>query len=225
MRYSNKLSVCSRTSSLARAQVQEILVELQNYHPSIQFDIHYLSSTGDLDLLTSLRDLGRTDFFTKELDELVLRGACRIAIHSAKDLPHPLPEGLSVICLTKGLDPADSLVLQPGIGIDELPAGALIATSSARREEAVLQMRADCTFCDLRGTIEQRLTKLTRGEVEGVVIAEAALIRLGLTHLNRVRLPLPTTEGQGKLAIVARTEDQEMSRLFTCLHFQTCSKS
>lgn len=211
------LSVAARASPLSRAQVQEILLELQHHHPHVCFESHFLKTTGDLDQKTSLRTMGKTDFFTKEVDALVLAGTCRLGVHSAKDLPDPLPKGLELICLTKGVDPADVLVFRDGETLDSLPVGAKVATSSARREEMVQQLRQDLTFIDLRGTIQQRLDKLIRGEADGVVIAEAALIRLGLTHLNRMRIPGPTAEGQGQLAVTARSGDAELRALFACL--------
>lgn len=211
------ISVGARSSPLSRVQVQEILEELHQYYPSIFFEVSYVMTYGDKDRQTSLRDLERTDFFTREVDEMVLDGRCRIGIHSAKDLPIPLSDGLVVVCLTNGIDPSDSLVLRPGESVDLLPAGAKIATSSLRREEMVRQLRVDLQFCDIRGTIAERLAILERDEVDGVVIAEAALIRLGLTHLNRIKLPGETVEGQGKLAVVARIEDGEMRQLFAPL--------
>jgi hydroxymethylbilane synthase len=212
------IPIGARTSSLSRAQVQEILTGLRSFHPNVSFEEHYFSSTGDLDQTTSLRVLDKTDFFTKEIDEAVLSGQCRLGIHSAKDLPSPLPKGIVLICLTKGVDTADVLVLREGETLCSLPSAACIATSSLRREETVKQLRQDLSFCDLRGTIEKRLSKLATGEADGVVVAEAALIRLGLTHLNRIRLPGTTTEGQGRLAVLAREGDKEMEELFSCLH-------
>lgn len=217
MSSSNKIKVGARHSNLARAQVNEVLHLLKVYHPSIEFDVHHTITTGDMDQLTSLRKLEKTDFFTKEIDELLLSGRCRIGIHSAKDLPDPLPKGLKMVCLTAGVDPSDSLVLRPNVRIEDLPEGSLIATSSIRREESVSLLRKDFKFIDIRGTIEQRLSKLERGEADGVVIAEAALIRLNLTHLNRLKLPLPGVAGQGKLAVLAREDDLEMEKLFACI--------
>ncbi len=162
----------------------------------------YYETVGDRDRATSLRDLGRTDFFTRELDQALLSGEIDLAVHSAKDLPDPLPDGLEVAMLTEGVDPADALVFNQPIR-----PGALIATSSARREEAVRQLFPEVRFCDVRGTIEERLALLDRGEVQGVVIAEAALIRLGLTARRRVRLPGETAPLQGRLAIVGRCGD------------------
>lgn len=211
------LEVGARSSPLSKAQVKEIYELLQHYHPEVRFAIHYMTTVGDRDQATSLRTLDRTDFFTKDIDQWVLQGKNRLGIHSAKDLPVPLAKGLTLFCLTRGVDPSDSLVLRQGETLQGLRAGAKIATSSARREEMVKQLRGDLAFCDLRGTIEQRIAKLNTGEADGVIVAEAALIRLGLTHLNRLRLPGTTAEGQGQLAIVGREEDKKIQALFACL--------
>lgn len=211
------ITVGARHSPLSQAQLQEVLRELQQFHHKIRFDPLLIPSQGDKDQRTSLRSLGKTDFFTREIDELLLSGKCQIAIHSAKDLPDPLPQGLSLIALTHGMDEADVLVLREGEKLETLPWQASIGTSSEQREAAVCQLRADLQFVDIRGTIGQRLSKLYAGEVHGVVIAEAAMIRLGLTTHNRLRLPGPTTHFQGQLAILAREDDSEMRALFSCL--------
>lgn len=212
-----KILVGARQSPLSQVQVTEVLNELRLHHPKIVFEPIFIKTTGDQDLKTSLRTLGKTDFFTKEIDDLLLSKKCRIAIHSGKDLPDPLPQGLALIAVTKGLDPSDSLVLRPSDTVASLKHGAIIATSSERREVAVKALRADFKFIDLRGTIGQRLAKLERFEADGVVVAEAALIRLNLTHLNRIKLAGETVPMQGQLAIVAQKNDLEMSQLFKCL--------
>ena len=210
------LQVAARASPLSRVQFQEVFKELQRYHTHVHFDPHFMQTLGDRDQVTSLRSLDKTDFFTRDIDQWVLQAPYRIGIHSAKDLPSTLAQGLAIFCLTKGVDPSDALVLREET-LDQLPFGACIATSSVRREESVRQLREDFTFCDIRGTIEQRLQKLENGDVHGVVIAEAALIRLGLTHLPRVRLPGSTVEGQGQLAVVGREEEKEIQAIFQCL--------
>lgn len=211
------IKVGARSSPLSKIQVQEVFEALKFHYPSIVFEPFFVESMGDKDRTTSLRTLEKTDFFTREIDALLLQNTCRIAIHSAKDLPDPLPKGLKIAALTEGKDSADVLVLAPGQEFDQLPPGACIATSSIRREEVVKSLREDLKFCDLRGTIHERLSLLEKGEVDGVVVAEAALIRLGLTHLNRFRLPGETTPYQGQLAVVCREQDQEMVDLFACL--------
>lgn len=211
------ISIGARSSILSKAQVLEVLESLDQFYPGIEFIPTWIETTGDKDQITSLRTLGQTDFFTKEIDEMQLEGHFRISIHSAKDLPSPLYPGLKLVTLTKGLDSRDALVLRPEDSLASLPLGAKIATSSARREEAVRSLRNDATFVDIRGTVEKRLYDLINGEVDGVVIAEAALIRLQLTHLNRILLDCKTAPHQGKLAIIAKEDDFEMASLFSCL--------
>lgn len=209
--------VAARNSPLSRAQVFEVEKELQLFFPSLKLEPIFVETTGDLDLKTSLRDRDKTDFFTKEVDELVERGFCRISIHSAKDLPEKIPDTLCVVAITKGVDPSDSLVIREGETLFSLPVGALIATSSKRREENVKMLRSDFRFMDLRGKIHERLKYLNSKAADGVVVAEAAIIRLKLTHLNRIRIPGMTAPLQGKLAILARKEDKEMQEVFALL--------
>ncbi len=213
------LTVGARSSKLSQTQVSEVLHALKIFHPEIEFETTFtwIETTGDKDQKTSLKTLGQTDFFTKEVDERQLQGHFRVSIHSAKDLPSPLPKGLKIVALTKCIDPRDALVLREGDTIDCLPKGAKIATSSSRREEAILQLRRDVSICEIRGTIEKRLEALHSKQVDGIIIAEAALIRLQLTHLNRVLLKGPTAEFQGQLAIIAKDDDDEMNALFSCL--------
>lgn len=212
------ISVGARSSLLSRMQFKEVERELQTFYPHIVFVPFYLKTRGDYDKKTSLRGLEKTDFFTREIDEKQLAGEFSLAIHSAKYLPDPLAAGLSLVALTKGVDASDSLVLPQGKSLEDLPPKALIATSSQRREESVRALREDVVFTEVRGTIEERLKQLNRGHVEGIVIAEAALIRLGLTQLNRIPLPGTVAPGQGRLAVVARQEDHEMKKIFQCLH-------
>jgi hydroxymethylbilane synthase len=186
----------ARSSPLSRAQVEEIREEF-----GLDFEVVWVETMGDKDKTTSLRALEKTDFFTRELDQMLLRGEIDIAVHSAKDLPDPLPAGLQIAALSKGVDPRDSLVIK------KEPV-RLVATSSARREEAVRQLYPDCQFVDVRGTIQERLEK----DVDGVVIAEAALIRLKLMHLKRVFLQGATAPLQGKLAIVCRINENVVPR-------------
>lgn len=212
-----KITVGSRKSNLAQAQVKEVLDAIRLFYPNIEFVPLLADTTGDKDRKTSLRGLGKTDFFTQEIDALQLSGACRISIHSAKDLPDPLHHKLTIAALTKGIDSSDSLVFRDGDTLARLPSGAVIATSSLRREESVKRLRADFRFVDLRGVIEERLSLLARKEVDGVVVAEAALIRLGLTGLNRIRLPGRTAPMQGQLAVLACQGDAEMIEIFASI--------
>jgi hydroxymethylbilane synthase len=185
-----KITIAARNSKLSHAQVWEVFFALSVKH--------------------------HVSFVPTWVDALVLEKKCRIAVHSAKDLPDPIPQGLKIIAITKGEDPSDALVLRANETLSTLKPGARIGTSCVRREEMVQALKSDLTCVDIRGTIEERLAKLDRFEVDGVVMAEAALIRL---QLNPNRLPLQgdTAPLQGQLAILAREEDIEMQELFAVL--------
>ncbi len=208
-----EIAVGARGSKLSQAQVWEVHQELLKHHPHVKFKPTWITTMGDKDKKTSLRDLDKTDFFTREVDQLQLKGEFRISIHSAKDLPEPLVPGLKIIALTKGVDPSDVLIYN-----QELSPNAIIATSSHRREQNLREWKKRLRFANIRGTIEERLAILDRGEVDGVVMAEAALIRLGL--MNRKRMPIPgdTAPMQGRLAVIALSTDHEMQQLFKCLN-------
>lgn len=150
---------------------------------------------------------------------MVLSKKIRIAVHSAKDLPDPLPPGLAVVALTKGKDPSDCLVMREGDSLERLPKNAVIGTSTRRREEAVLRLRSDILLKDLRGDILQRLQQLEKRAFDGIILAEAAILRLKLHHLNRMILPGETAPLQGRLAVVARKDDGLMRKLFSQIHF------
>jgi hydroxymethylbilane synthase len=209
--------VGARGSPLSRAQCEEVLQELKRYHPHVVFHPVWIETTGDKDLKTSLRTLKKTDFFTKEIDALQLAGGCRISIHSAKDLTEPLPKGLKLVALTQGVDPSDSVVLRDDDTFESLPVGAKMGTSSFRREKNIHDLRSDFVCIDVRGTIHARLALLDRRIVDGLVMAEAALIRLKLTHRTRFPLPGERAPLQGQLAVIALENDHEMTELFRCI--------
>lgn len=210
----NKIRVGARGSNLSKVQVWEVFDEIKKHYPELEFVPTWVTTTGDKDQLTSLTTLDKTDFFTKEIDELLLNGEIDIAIHSAKDLPEPLRKGLTVIALTKGLDPSDSLVLRENETLESLPFAGLIGTSSRRREKMIKDLRADLKCVDIRGTIEKRLESLDQKKVDGVIVAECALIRLKLEKRNRIRLEGDTAPLQGQLAVVAREGDEVLHQMF-----------
>lgn len=214
----HKIPVAARNSNLSRAQVKEVEQALQMVFPESVFEPTWIRTTGDYQLDLSLRFLSKTDFFTKEVDQLVLSGICRVGIHSAKDLPDPLAQGLKIVAITLGVDARDVLVLPSRQTIDTLPQKARIATSSLRREKAIKDLRKDLVCVDVRGVIEERLAYLDRGEIDGLVVAEAALIRLNLTHMNRFFLKAEVAALQGKLAVIARQDDHEMLHIFSTIN-------
>jgi len=221
----HEVLVGARSSPLSRAQVKEVLQLLRKHRPEISFYPVFCETRGDKEKGRSLRAMEKSDFFTKELDEMLLQEECRAAVHSAKDLPEPLSEGLTLAAVTEGIDPSDSLVMREGESLESLPRGARVATSSERREAAVKTLRDDLTFIDLRGTIEERLQILETGKADAVVVAEAALLRLGMAFLNRISVPGETAEGQGRLAVVVRKDDDEMLTLFSPIDARTLSRT
>lgn len=214
---SANIIVGARGSALSRMQVGEIEKELKAFYPNVRFAPIWMNTKGDQDLTTSLRTLDKTDFFTHEIDRSLLECQIQAAIHSAKDLPDPLPQGLFIAAVTQGLTSSDSLVLRERETWDKLPFGSLIGTSSQRREKAIYALRPDLKCVDIRGTIEQRLALLNQKKIDGLVVAECALLRLQLTKLNRFALPGITAPLQGKLAVVIREEDVFLKELFSCI--------
>lgn len=204
-----KIKVGARGSKLSLKQVEEAMGEIGE-----SYELVTIETRGDRDLKSSLGPMDKTDFFTQEIDRCVLRGECDVGIHSAKDLPEPLPKGLMMVALTRGVDPSDSLVLPEKETLSSLRKGAFIGSSSPRRDKVVKGLRPDLFCREVRGPVDRRLEMLDQGEIDGLVVAEAALIRLGLTERNRITLPGKVAPLQGQLAVIARSGDEAMKKFF-----------
>jgi len=205
------IKLISRASSLAKIQVNEF----QTIFPDLEIEVHFTETIGDRDLKSSLMDQTvPVDFFTQELDQSVLEERVDFALHSAKDLPYPLPRGLEVISLLAAGDKSDALVSRDGLTFKDLPIGATVGTSSASRKQQILELRPDLEIVSIRGTIEARLDYVARGEVDAVIVATCALKRLGLDqHISDV-LPIKTHPLQGNLAVVAKVNRFDLKELF-----------
>ena len=155
------LAVGARSSKLSKVQVWEVFFALFPFYPHVLFSPIWTDTLGDKDKKQSLRNLNKTDFFTKEIDEMLLEGRCRIAIHSAKDLPEPLAKGLSIVALTKGQDPSDSLVLRDKETLHSLKPSAKIGTSCIRREQMIKELRPDLDCVDIGEQLKSVLQNLT----------------------------------------------------------------
>ncbi len=214
-----EITVGARGSRLSKAQVEEVYQEIKLFFPEIRFVPTWIPTRGDQDKKTSLKTLEKTNFFTDEVDRRQVAGEFQISIHSAKDLPDPLHPELEVIAFTKGVDPSDSLVVREF----PIPQGARIGTSSERREAFLKNWREDLVCVDVRGTIDERLKLLDEGELDGIVVAEAALIRLKQTERSRLHLDWETAKMQGRLAIIARKNDTHMVNIFQKVHYDDCS--
>ncbi len=205
------ISIISRKSPLARVQVEEFIALFSE----LEFSVIWQESMGDRDLKTSLMSSSvSADFFTRELDEAVLSGKADIAVHSAKDLPWPLPDGISVIALLEADDQSDSLVTLDGKKLKDLPQGARLGTSSVSRKEQILELRPDLEVVSIRGDIGQRIDYLHRGEADAVIVATCALKRLGEDDKISDILPIKTHPLQGNLAVTAKSGRGDLKQLF-----------
>ncbi len=220
-----KVSVGLRDSKLSKKQLEEVIQAMKIHQIDVILEPIYLKTLGDRHLGVSLRSLDKTDFFTRDIDELQLKGGCRISLHSAKDLPSPIPKNLKLIVLTKGIDRSDVLVFRNNESLKTLKKKARIGSSSKRRDKVIHLLRPDLLCVDIRGTVEKRLEMLLNREIDALVVAKAALIRLRLTHYHHRVLPGKPAPLQGQLAILAREEDEIMEKLFKPLDSRSRKKS
>lgn len=196
-----KIRVIARGSRLSRLQVEEVF---KNF-PELAYEIKYLESYGDKNQQISLLNgEAPADIFTRELDDAIRQGDANIAIHSAKDLPYPLPEDIEVIALFPAFDTTDSLVSRDHKKLAELPAGSIIGTSSPLRKKGLNELRPDLTIKGIRGCIEERVQQVKDGKYDAAIVATCALKRLGMEDEIAEVLPFPSHPLQGFLAITAK---------------------
>lgn len=207
-----QIIIGTRGSKLALWQADYVEQRLREEYPGLQVTQKRISTKGDRILDVPLAKIGGKGLFTKELEEEMLSGSIDLAVHSLKDMPAKVPDGLMIAAVTKRLDPGDALVSNRFSSFSELPQGARVGTSSLRRRAQLLCVRPDLTMIDLRGNVNTRLRKLDEGEYDAIVLAVAGLKRLGFA--DRIREVLPQTMvlpavGQGALAIETRADDKE----------------
>ena len=182
-----------------------------------EFKVIPILTMGDKDKITPLDKVEIPDFFTREIDNALLSGEIDLAVHSSKDLAERLTDGLAVIFETESLSPYDALVSRENLKLKELLQGSRIGVSSQRRKEQIRRLRTDLTMVDIRGNIKERVCLIDEGKVDAVVVAHAALIRLGLEARLAEVFSLdffPTHPKQGKLAVVSRENDKDIISLF-----------
>ena len=202
-----KIKVIARGSRLSRLQVEEVF---KNF-PELAYEIKYLESYGDKNQQISLLNgEAPADIFTRELDDAIRQGDADIAIHSAKDLPYPLPDDIEVIALFPAFDTTDSLVSRGHKKLAELPAGSIIGTSSPLRKKGLNELRPDLTIKGIRGCIEERVQQVKDGKYDAAIVATCALKRLGMEDEIAEVLPFPTHPLQGFLAITALKESADI---------------
>jgi len=205
------LRIGIRPSSLALKQAEEI----KKVFSSVQFEVISIETRGDRDKITPLTNVEGSDFFTKEIDDALLTGEIDLAVHSSKDLPDILPEGLEVVFESVPISPFDALVSRGNFKIMNLPKGYRIGSSSLRRKSQIQALRKDLEIVDIRGTIEERLALIDSGKIDALIVAHAALIRLGLEKRIAEIIPLDifkTHPKQGSLSLLAREKMCEKVR-------------
>jgi hydroxymethylbilane synthase len=217
------LRIATRKSPLALWQAEHIRAELQRLHPGLAVELVTFTTQGDKILDTPLAKIGGKGLFVKELEVALLDGRADLAVHSMKDVPMEFPDGLGLVAIGEREDPRDAFVSSRYASIDALPAGAVVGTSSLRRQCQLRHHRPDLAIRDLRGNVNTRLAKLDAGEYDALILASAGLKRLGFTDRIRSEIPpeysLPAV-GQGALGIEARSGDARVAALVAPLNHE-----
>ena len=210
----DKLRIGTRGSPLALTQTGQVIEKLKAHHSVLKekgaVELVVIRTTGDREQSRLLSEIGGKGLFTKELDEAMLRGEIDIAIHSMKDMPTFMPDGIVLHAITERVDPRDAFISPKAKNIEDLPEGATVGTASLRRKSQLLNLRPDLKVVPFRGNVDTRLDKLAAGEVDATLLAYAGLMRLGkedaVTSLIEPEQLLPAV-GQGVLAATCREED------------------
>jgi hydroxymethylbilane synthase len=215
-----RIVIASRESRLALWQAEHVRALLASRHPGLAVEILGMTTRGDRILDVTLSKIGGKGLFVKELEAAMAEGRADFAVHSAKDVPMELPEGFVLPAIMAREDPRDAFVSVRHASLAELPAGAVVGTSSLRREAQLRERFPHLVIQPLRGNLDTRLAKLDRGEYAGIVLAVAGLRRLGLgDRIREILSPeasLPAA-GQGALAIECRADQPEVATLLAAL--------
>ncbi|MDO6685660.1 MULTISPECIES: hydroxymethylbilane synthase [unclassified Agarivorans] len=216
-----KVRIATRKSPLAMWQAHFVKAELERHHPDLIVELLPMSTRGDKILDTPLAKIGGKGLFIKELEVAMLEDLADIAVHSMKDVPMEFPEGLGLHCICEREDPRDAFVSNRYSNIDALPQGAVVGTSSLRRQCQLKAQRPDITIKDLRGNVNTRLAKLDAGEFDAIILASAGLLRLEMAERIRTYIApeqiLPAG-GQGAVGIECRSNDQALLELLKPLN-------
>lgn len=222
-----KIIIATRGSKLALWQAEWIRSQLKEIEPGLEIELNKIKTTGDKILDVPLAQVGGKGLFVKEIEEALLRKEADLAVHSMKDVPTDLPEGLHLCSITKREDPKDAFIAGKGIkSFSALPQGANVGTSSLRRICQLLNKRPDLKITQLRGNVDTRLRKLAEGEFDAIILATAGVKRLGFEDRITERLPvdlsLPAI-GQGAVGIECRVDDPFINTLLKKLNHEETS--
>ena len=219
------LKIATRQSPLALWQAEHIRARLEALHADLTVELVTFVTQGDKILDTPLAKIGGKGLFVKELEAALMDGRADLAVHSMKDVPMALPEGLSLAVICEREDPLDAFVSNHYAHFSDLPQGAKVGTSSLRRKCQILKARPDIEIIDLRGNVGTRLSKLDDGQYDAIILASAGLKRLGLEqrirHTIQPDLSLPAV-GQGALGLECRSQDQAvLDLILPLMHAET----
>jgi hydroxymethylbilane synthase len=212
----NSYKLGTRGSLLARTQSEQVARSLEPFLEGRRIELVIISTAGDRQQEQALVDAGGKGLFVKEIEEALLDGRIDFAVHSAKDMPAEMPDGLTIATTPRREAPNDVWIGHAGRSIAELPQGATVGTTSLRRQAQLLAMRPDLKTTVFRGNIDTRLRKVREGQVAGTFLAAAGLIRTGLMPKDAIVLPTDQfvpAAGQGILAVQCRTFDSELGAL------------
>jgi hydroxymethylbilane synthase len=221
------LVIATRESPLALWQAEYVRTHLARAHPDLDVRLLGMTSRGDQLLDVPLAKVGGKGLFVKELETALLEGRADIAVHSMKDVPMDFPEGLGLGVVCEREDPSDAFVSNRFDSLASLSEGAVVGTSSLRRECQLRSRRPDLRIKFLRGNVNTRLRKLDEGEYDAVILASAGLIRLGLGPRIVERIPVETSlpaGGQGAVGIELREDDRETRALLAPLHHEATAR-
>lgn len=211
----------TRQSLLAMWQSNYIAGRLREEYPGCEVTLKKIVTKGDRILDVPLAKIGGKGLFTKEIEQELLDGTIDLAVHSLKDMPTVLPEGLCLTAITERANSGDAFVSNKYNSIEELPEGSVLGTSSLRRRAQLLARRPDLKIVDLRGNVDTRLKKLDEGQMDAIILAAAGLTRLG--HADRIKEIIPQSYclpavGQGALAIECRTDNFKVRQMLDFLN-------
>ena len=217
------LRIATRKSQLALWQAEYVRERLLTLDPGLKIELIKMSTQGDKILDTPLAKIGGKGLFIKELEARMLDGSADLAVHSTKDMPVELPEGLHIAAICEREDPRDAFVSKAHTSLGSLPQGAIVGTSSLRRQCQLRALRPDLEIRDLRGNVNTRLAKLDAGDYDAVILAAAGLKRLGfddrITDLIDTTDSLPAV-GQGAVCIETRSNDATVNALIRKLNHE-----
>ncbi len=224
----SELRIATRSSPLAMWQAEEVTRRLNELYPDLRVTLVKMKTSGDKFLDAPLAKVGGKGLFVKELEAGILEGSADIAVHSMKDVPVDIPPGLELALIMEREDPRDAFVSNRYDSLAEMPAGAVVGTSSLRRQAQIGERYPQLTIDWLRGNVNTRLRKLDDGDYDAIILASAGLLRLGFEQ--RIRAPLEPEEclpaiGQGAIGIEVRSDDAAVKELLAPLaHAETTSR-